>query len=192
MFFLAPFCVIGGITVFRVLSGIVKVSWTNKSVKSSLKVLSVFLVIFLLFNSGFVYEVAKDHPGSISLSQESVKEYGDAGSKNSLYAGYFPEQDIFGIKYLSKNRNNNSKIYADRSHATLPFVSYGMMLHEYILTNTTKVQKDSYIYLGYINVHYSIMNGPDAYRKCWNITDLSPLLNEKNKIYINGGSVIYR
>jgi uncharacterized membrane protein len=192
MFFLAPFCVIGGMTVFRVLSRVVRASWTNESERSSLKVLSVFLVIFLLFNSGFVYEVAKDHPGSISLSQESVKEYGDVKHKNSLYAGYYPEQDIFSIKWISKNRDNETKIYADLSHKLLPFTSYGMMPDEHLLTNTTKVSGDAYIYLGYVNVHYGLMNGPHFGNVCWNLTDISPLLNEKSIIYTNGGSIIYR
>ena len=192
MFFLAPFCVIGGMTVFRVLSRIVRVPWTDNRVRSSLKVLSVFLVIFLLFNSGFVYEVAKDHPSSISLSQEWIKMCGSASDKNFFYAQYYLEQDIFGVKWISKNRDTETMIYADLSHKIRPFRSYGMMPDENVLSNITKVQKDSYIYLGYPNVRYGLMNGPTRSINYWNLTDISPLLNERSVIYSNGGSEIYR
>jgi uncharacterized membrane protein len=189
MFFLAPFCVIGGITVFRVLSRIVRVSWTEQRKKSSLKVLSVFLVIFLLFNSGFVYEVAKDQPGSISLSQESVKEEGDAKAKNAFYAAYYLHGDIAGVKWISKNRDEESKVYADFTRKTLVFRSYGMMPGERVLTNTTKVQEGSYIYLGYPNVHYGLMYG--GLRKYWDLTGISPLLDEMSMIYSNGDVQVY-
>jgi uncharacterized membrane protein len=187
---LAPFCVIGGIAVFKMLAKVVRVSWTNHSVKSSLKVLSVFFVIFLLFNSGFVQEVAKDNSGSISLSQESIKKYGDAGNKNCFYAMCYPEQDIFGVKWISENRDTETKIFADLSHKILPFRSYGMMPDENVFTNTTKVGESSYIYLGYPNVRYGLMNGPTLFSSYWNITDISPFLDEKSLIYINGGSKI--
>ena len=192
LIFLAPFCVIGGITVFRVLSRVVKVSWTDKNVRSSLKVLSVYFVIFLLYSSGFVWEVAEGYSGSISLSQESIKEYGDARDKNIFYASYYLDQDISSVRWTSKNRDKKSRIYADFRRKHLIFTSYGMMPHEYKLTNTTKVQKDSYIYLGYPNVRYGLMNGPTRSIDYWNITDISPLLDEKSRIYSNGGSEIYR
>jgi len=189
---LAPFCVIGGITVFRMLAKAAKVSWTSQCVKSSLKILSVFFVIFLLFNTGFVQEVTKDNPRSIPLSQEWIKEHGDAGDKNCFYAMYYPEQDIFGVQWISKNRDTDTKIYADLSHKILPFISYGMMPDGNVLTNTTKVGESSYIYLGYPNVHYGLMNGPYPFNKYWNLTYISPLLNEKSILYTNGGSKIYK
>jgi len=193
LIFLAPFCVIGGITVLRMLSRIVKVSWTNKSVRTSLRVLSVYFVIFMLYQIGFVYEVAEGHSGSISLSQEWIKEYGDTRDKAGLYAAYYPDQDIFGVKWISKNRNKESKIYADTWHKKLVF-RYAMMPHEYILTNTTQVRESSYIYLGYPNVRYGFMYGfmyEHIRTSYWNTTDISPLLDESSRIYSNGGAQVY-
>ena len=190
LIFLAPFCVIGGITVLRMLSRFVKVSWTDQRVRTSLKVLSVYFVIFMLYSSGFVYEVAEGHSGSISLSQEWIKEYGDTRDKAGLYAAYYPNQDIFGVKWTSRNRNNESRIYADLWHRSLVFTSYGMMPDEYVLTNTTKVKESSYIYLGYPNVRYGFMYGPSGFQY-WNVTDISPLLDESSRIYSNGGAQVY-
>ena len=193
LIFLAPFCVIGGITVLRAMSKIVRVAWTNKSVRSSLKVLSVYFVIFLLYSTGFVWEVTEGYSSSISISQESTKEYGDARDKSIFYRAYYLDQDIVSVKWLSKNRDNESRIYADLTRKILVFVSYGMMPNEFVLTNTTKVREGSYIYLGYPNVHYGLMNGPMRSMNYWNLTDISPLLDEKSRIYSNGGSsIIYR
>jgi uncharacterized membrane protein len=120
LIFLAPFCVIGGITVLKLMSKILRVSWTNKNVRSSLKVLSVYFVIFLLYNTGFVWAVTGDvYAGSISLRQEWVKQYGDAIDKINLYAICVPEQDIFGVKWISKNRDrimNRKSIPTHQDH----------------------------------------------------------------------------
>jgi uncharacterized membrane protein len=190
LIFLAPFCVIGGVAFFRMVDRVVKKPCTDQIVKSSLKVLSVFLVIFLLFSSGWVYEVAKDHPGSISLSQESIEIYGDDEAKNAFYAAYYLDGDISGVKWISKNRDDESKIYGDYTRNRLVFASYGMMPDEYILTNTTKVPDGSYIYLGYPNVRYGLMYGPDE-RQYWNITDISSLLNNSSEIYNNGYAQVH-
>lgn len=190
LIFLAPFCVMGGMTFFRMVDHVVKKSWTNQIVKSSLRILSVFFAVFLLFNSGWVYEVAKDHPGSISLSQESIKVYGDDECKNAFYAAYYLDGDITSVEWISKNRDNESKIYADYTRRLLVFTSYGMMPDEHKLTNTTKISDKSYIYLGYPNVRYGLMYGPDK-KEYWNITDISPLLDENHEIYNNGGAQVY-
>ncbi len=191
LIFLAPFCVIGGIIALRAMSRIVGVAWTDKNVRSSLKVLSVYFVIFLLYSSGFVWEVTEGYSGSISLSQESIKEYGDAEGKNTFYAAYYLDGDIAGVKWISKNRDNKSKVYADYTRKRLVFTSYGMMPGERILTNTTKVRDGSYIYLGYPNVRYGLMFDPSQSKKYWNVTDISPLLDEMSMIYSNDDAQVY-
>jgi uncharacterized membrane protein len=62
-----------------------------------------------------------------------------------------------------------------------------------VLSNTTaKIEKGAYVYLGYLNVVEGIGTGPDLYRVFWNMTEISPLIEEKNKIYSNGCSEVYR
>ena len=195
LIFLAPFCVIGGVTVFKMLSRVVEVSWADQCMRSSLRVLSVFLAIFLLFNSGWVYEVAKDHPRSISLSQEWIKECGGTKSKMSFYNCYIPEQDIFGAWWVSGNWNvtTTPKVYADYNSCCHVLQSYGGIKKCKIqMTNTTEI-KQGYIYLGYMNLVNGIMSqqsasGPSTY----NTSEISPILNKKSRIYSNGGSYVYR
>ena len=191
---LAPFCVIGGITVFRMIGRVVKVPWTNKSVRRSLKVLSVYFVIFLLYQTGFVFQVAEGYSGSISISQEGIKKYGDAKEKMGFYNCYIPEQDVFGARWLSKNRDTTSKVYAELTQRNNVLNSYGMMSRSSsLLTNTTtKIEKGAYIYLGHLNVVEGIGTGPLLYRNLWNMTEILPLIKRENKIYSNGCSEIYR
>ena len=152
-------------------------------------------MIFFLFNTGFVYEVAKDYPGSISISQNWIKNCKYEGMITAFYADCFQEQDIFGVKWISKNRDDELRVYADITHYKKPFVSYGMMLDDrYILTNVTEVREGSYIYLGYSNVRHGLMCGsnPLLTGVCWwNATDILPLLNETSLIYSNGGAQVY-
>ena len=193
LIFLAPFCVIGGITFFRVLSRIVRVSWTDKNVRSSLKVLSVYFVIFMLYQTGFVFQVAEGYSGSISIGQEEIKEYGTAKGKTYFYSLYHPEQDVFSAKWLSKRRNHEKKVYATYNGIRVhPLESYGMIptSETPVLTNTTKkIREGSYVYLQYLNVVEGI--GTDWREKSiYNMTEIYPLIENKNKIYSNGGSEI--
>jgi uncharacterized membrane protein len=176
------------------LSKVVRVSWTDKNVRTSLKVLSVYFVIFMLYQSGFVYQVAEGYSGSISIGQEEIKEYGDANQKASFYSLYHPEQDVFSAKWLSKRRNHEKKVYAIYNGIRVhPLVSYGMISRSEtpVLTNTTKkIKEGSYVYLHYLNVVEGI--GTDWHeRSIYNMTEIYPLIKNKNKIYSNGGAQVY-
>ena len=91
LIFLAPFCVIGGITVLRAMSRIARVAWTNKSVRSSLKVLSLYFLIFMLYQTGFVYGVAEGNFYSISLN-------------TTMDTPRFNDQEVLGAKWLTEVR----------------------------------------------------------------------------------------
>lgn len=160
-------------------------------------VLSVFFAIFLLFNSGWFFEIAKDHPNSIALSQESCRNSKDIDDKVALYnALNVFEQDVYGAKWLSKNRGSNKKIYADCVGST-PLGSYGMIEDETLtqISNTTKIQKETYIYLGYPNVVEKIARvyspGPQKRIEVYNTTEIFNFLNTTNAIYLNRGCEIY-
>ena len=198
LFFLAPFCVIGGIIVFRGFYKVLRMSWTNQSVKSSLKVLSVFFAIFLLFNTGWVYEVAKDYPGSISLSQEWIKECGSVKAKVHFYGAYIPEQDVVSARRLSKNRGNKTLVYADYSAFSGVLHSYGMIPDGYkdqLLMTEEEIRTGAYLFMSYINIIYNTIHlvsfEKSRVGSTYNTTDFEGLLKKNCKIYSNGGSDIY-
>jgi uncharacterized membrane protein len=190
LIFLAPFCVIGGMEFFRMVDHVVKKSWTDQIVKNSLKVLSVFFAIFLLFNSGWVYEVTRNYPRSISLSQENIKMYGDAQDKASFYASYNPEQDVFGARWLSGNKDDETEVYADWWSKEHVLQSYGTLANTNFLNNTTRPTSGSYIYLRYYNVVLDAMSC--GVRREYNTSEITPMLEERNKLYSNDGCRIHK
>lgn len=193
---LAPISVIGGLTICEVIYGIFKRSWVNKGVKYSLHVLSVFFAIFLLFSTGFIYEVAKDHPGSISISQESIKRLGDITDKASFYGGYIIMENVLSGKWVAKNMKNNEKIYRGDFVQGYPSLTiYGGMDEKDIQSfdNTTENIGSGYIQLSYANIVEEIGSSwynPLQIRRSYNFTDVNPLLAYKCSIYDNGGSEI--
>lgn len=186
--FLSMFCVVGGFTFFQSIS---KILHTHPiSYGKSLKILSVFFAIFMIFNVGIGQQIIHDNPTSVSINREWVKNSDDLEHKYLLYKMHFPSQDVTGTKWLSKNRNSTTKIYADLSSTTLLFFSYGMIPGELILTDHSRIEPGSYVYLRYPNVNYGIMYGPKLGMK-WNITDI-PLSDQNNLIYSNYDNSIYK
>ena len=176
LIFLAPFCVIGGITVFRMLSRVVRASWTNERVSSSMKVLSVFLVIFLLFNTGFVYEVAKDGPCSISLN-------------NTIDYPRFNDQEVLGAKWLHGVKSSD-RIYADTyRRLLLNSFEWGIV----IPFSVDEIPENSYIYLGTLNVvdDKVRLRHKIGVRRIMEYIGSDDIVNKRNMIYTNGGAEVY-
>jgi len=195
LIFLAPFCIIGGNIIVRSILKIFKnSSQTNfnktTSNQMSFKILSLFLVMFLLFNTGFVYEIAKDYPGAVSLSRANIEKYGDVEDRIILYGTYFSETSVIGAKWLCENRNRDRRVYGDYRDRSLVLTSYGRMRmgSTYQLFSNI-ILKKVYIYLGYTNVVEGII--VDRGNNYYNTTEISPPLEKMNKIYSNGGSEVY-
>lgn len=196
LFFLAPFCIIG---VTRFMQGIEK-GFSISPGKLDLRFLAVFFAIFLLFNSGWVTEVTKEYIGSVALSQARIKCCGTVKEKASLYNTYFAEEDIFSARWLSKyavGTKVSSDFYAIkvlRSHAPEMFLGKGNPRGRDLLTNNTikELDEGTYIYLRKLNWEDRIMT-KFVHEKdwIWNTSDIIPYLNQMNKIYSNGGSVIF-
>ena len=183
LIFLAPFCVIGGITAFRMLSKVVRASWTNKSVRNAFKALSVFLAIFLFFNSGWVYEVTKDHPSSISLNNSI------GGLRNNV-------QEVSGVKWLSEVKINKSCVYGDKVGWLLLNGVIGFDSARQCDGDTKIISVNSYIYLRSLNVKgEKIAITEKKYIKSYitlqNSTFFKEVLIHRNKIYTNGGAQVY-
>ena len=142
LIFLAPFCVIGGITVLKMMSKMVRVAWTNKAVRNSLKILSVFFAISLLYNTGVVYEVVEGHSGSISLN-------------STIDRACFNDQEALMTEWLQNKRDVDTKIYSDRVRGVLLLGIFG---ERYVFEGDeevgiiTRIPDNAYIFLGRENV----------------------------------------
>lgn len=175
LIFLAPFFVIGGIAFFSSLNGIGKSIKIEQNKDYALKILSLFLGIFLLFNSGWVYEVAKDGPTSISLS--------------AIDYPVFNEKEVTSAKWL--NNVKAGMIYGDNFRWLLPNSLDWRTVTT--ISDNLKIKLNSYIYLGTFNIreekvlisHRKGVNSITEYISSTNIT------SHRNKIYDNNGSEVY-
>ena len=192
-FCLAPFCVIGGMIFIK---GLVRATnffivIINKKECFSKLSLSFFLMIFLLINTGFISEVIlKDFPGSsIYISKERIIKTGNLEDRAYLYNVHVSEVSIFSAEWLVKNRNNQTEAYAD---SVRPFYETGCRGIGKLRDNI-KIKKKAYIYLRYFNVDTGKYTIPGKYlRSSSKFGEVYLILTNKNKIYDNGGSEIYK
>ena len=170
LFFLAPFCVIGFIFLFNIMNKIFKTHWTDKT---ALKLMSIFLIIFLLFNTGLLYHIFNDGPTSLSLDNlPSFPEFND--------------QEVQGVKWLTTYKTAGYS-YGDARFASLLEGYSGNSPGE--ISNDLYYPKGSYISLGTYNILSNQIlvdtNGTTNYTE----------LNDNilgNEIYDNGGFRSYR
>lgn len=197
LIFSAHLCIVGGMTIITYLVRIFK---RNFNTNESIKIISVFLMVFLLFNSGFISEtVTKQYPPLVSsaVSIHSIREFGTPKEKLTLYGRYVFEQNIFSARWLSMYKDNDITVYCDYpAHHVL--ASYGNMnpwvpnSNVKILTST-QLEKDSYIYFSYANIidDILILSQTSKYRNWYSTSKTFPVL-DRNKIYTNGYSEIYK
>ena len=189
LFFLAPFCVIGCIAFFRVLGRVNRTSWTDQRVGSSLKVLSVFFAIFLLFNTGLVYEIAKDSPTSISLNNTI---------KHPRF--HFNDQEAYGARWLANTVEKESDIYTGDFGRFILYDFVHDKTKVRVFGNETKrISHDSCIFMGLLNVKEDevvVLKRTAAgffrdYAKLSNSTFYNKVIIHTNKICDNGDAQIY-
>jgi uncharacterized membrane protein len=179
LIFLAPFGVIGGITVFRMLSKVVRIAWTNKSVRISLKILSVYFVIFMLYSTGFVFGVAEGNFHSISLN--STMDY-----------PRFNNQEVLGARWIYNVKSDNP-IYAD-GYRWLLLSSFEWGQVRTFTVDIDKIQDDSYIYFGSLTIEKKeilVMDIKSARRRTSEYINSSQIVDGRNQIYNNGGAQVY-
>jgi len=184
LIFLAPFCIIGGMLVIKTLLIIIsKLSrrenyWIVK-MEYWPKVLSIFFAIFLLFNSGWIYEVTKDYPCSIALN--STIDYPRFNSQEVLAAAWL---------HIVKT---DSHIYADTFRWLLLIEFEGYPYVWFVNFDEIQTSEDVYIYLGTFNVEKGkiLTERKEGVIRIRVYTDIASLINEKSRIYDNRGSQIY-
>jgi uncharacterized membrane protein len=180
LFFLAPFCILGGVAALQPIGWIAR-SHGDGSKETALKLLSLFLACFLLFNSGLVFEVAKENPTSTSLN-------------NSVDRPRYNQQEVLGARWLEEV-GSNKPVYSDANRMPL-LVGFFGPLGEPTLSGigSENIPRDSYMYLGTPNCKkgyilelsgFGVANPPKDYLSTENMT------RSKNRIYDNGGAQIY-
>lgn len=186
---LAPFMIIGFLCALNYFFRAFKINLEKKYLYI---LISIFLTVYLLFNSGFVYEILNDNPTSISLSQNKIIN-GDTNQKVDLFMtlNVF-DQDYYAMSWFDKkvDRTQEIKIYADYIgwHAV---TSYGNTFkYRLSLSNQTSyLRNNSYVFLGYVDLNENVIVGFEKYKyPTYNLTSFSKVFNQTDKIYDNGAS----
>lgn len=195
--FLAPFSVIGFIRTCSWLKGILKNNDAYDS-ENYLKVFAIFLMVFFLFNTGFVSETltkGNDYSPNILISKPRAHNIDDPQYIYSFYSNNPTDWDIFSAGWLSQVRENSMKIYIDRSGVAGIFYSLigppDIFQSSYICHIMDGEQvTNGYIFLSTYNVIRGIsvvQTYPPVVEK---VIEVYPIITS-NKIYTNGGSEIY-
>lgn len=210
LIFLAPSIVIGGLTFLKIIRKILKerANYEVKDFKNrSIKILSVFFIIYLFFNSGLVYSLADDDSNSIALNatldnpvynvmenngMQWITYYGvdvlvnyenpDATALGGLIIAddyRAPILNRYGVYGASiSNSTNSSNVTILENNLTVQFPYKSNI---YFFFGTNNVLTDSFIIYKLVGVTTAGVEYVDA----------EELFKSQNKIFSNGGSQIY-
>ena len=200
LLFISPLFVLGTESLSKI---VLKKFRKTKLDRYALTLISILLVVFFLFQTGFVYEIAADPvPSSISLSKYKLED-----SYTLIH-----ESDVFGARWLSAYGDiEHIRTYADTASVTHVLTSYSTLNRdmELLIYNTTEkirypgimyrelqdVLPDTfYVFLNQFNVKTGMAVFNLNTNLQFKITE-TPLFNNtevaNNKIYSNGASEIY-
>ena len=172
--------IIGFIALFRVIAIFRQYNIINFLIKNMFLIISIYLVFFLLFQSGILFQYIEGSSGSIIL------DTGVDGPK-------FNPQEVSGATWFY-NYNSTLPIYADVVRwQVLASFNWNPQDVELIKDSSGQIQNPSYIFIGTKNIIQNklyvgispTMPNPN------NFINLKYLVNDKNKIFVNGGSEIY-
>lgn len=198
LFFLSPFCIVGGETIFKFILRPSKLIQDLLYRNTTGVLVLIVFIPYLLFSTGFIFEVVNDTPFSISLGLERMKKSDDPSVIVAFNHEYVWEQDAVSAKWLGRHRDKNTSVYRDYEASTILF-AYGMISNQCTLSRGVPIKsvENDYIYLRYMNVVNGLMIEPlPVYRSGvynrYNTTEIYHLFDGKGRIYDNGGAEIYK
>jgi uncharacterized membrane protein len=162
--------ILGGLFFFRTI-GIKK--------EKEFFVLSILLIIFFLFSYGFIYQFTG---GNSELQLNNFGQF--------YWDGYSNLMEVNSALWLKTNMASNLKIYSDRiSKKKLMLASMRTNIDD-IFPGT--ISKNDYIYAGYTNTIKKISSKNYGGKFLFFDFPAKFINNNKNKIYNNGGSEIFK
>lgn len=168
---LAPYIILGAESGLGFLKWVLKMrAGTSVFI---FKMISVILCIFMLFNSGWIYEVTGDNPTSYLLN-------------NKIDNPTFNEMEVTGAKVWNNLRVNQS-IYADLNRwLLLESVNLSNIIPAYYRVNQTNniyIQNNTFIYLGTYNIQsnkFLLLGSPGL-----NAINTQIVTSNSSKVYSN-------
>ena len=178
LIFLAPFAIIGGITLYEAVVGRIPQVRVTPFAKSAYQVLAIFFVVFFLFNTGLIYQITDDRPTSIALETTGDKPV-------------FNGREVVGAGWLL-SAGSKRPIYVDGMRWWL-LLGFGPDHQRYLPANVSLIEPDSYLYFGTHNiVRESVRIEVTEHAVTMaDYTDAGRFIGDRDKIYDNAGSAIY-
>lgn len=152
----------------------------NKSCRINNVILGVLLILFFFYSTGLIFQI---------IGGEAYLHLNNIGGDHDGY--YITQSDVNSAEWLAKNRKGNSSIYADEV-AGLRLASFGHMVdYKYDILPST-IDIPSYVYLSKTNVQISKVYKRYEIDLLAYTTPIEFLNSNKNLIYNNGGSEIFK
>jgi uncharacterized membrane protein len=170
---LAPFVVVGIIDLLNILYRALSQGGDSLPENTTLSIVAVFLAVFLLFNSGFVY----------TLSGENITSYTLLATNPNLeYPPRWTDADVAGAAWLHDNHGQTS-IYSPVLYKDLIGMTDEPSLRV-ISGNVTTETLNSYVFVGALPV--------DAQLPRLNQTvQVTNVVKDRNQIFSNGDIRVY-
>lgn len=197
LFFLAPLCVIGA----EFLIGVLTDFYSNGKLKLRQKIgremhrrstilLLAILVLYLLFQTNFVYEVAKSQSWSIPLSKQRL-------DPRLLYTryGYCDAHNVLGAEWIVTNINlDNHTLFAELPSIYNTLTSYGMTYRGFVrpIYSATELTANAVVYLSRMNLEDGLIVIGMNLNDVRNTSDVASIWNKINKVYTNGACEVYQ
>lgn len=179
LFFLAPFCILGAIAVLNLLS-------RNKFKEKFLALIVVLAVLipYFFFQTGFVYEVAKEDSYLLPLSSYRFD------SMKLAHMDVINSPEVSGAVWLSRSMNKVRPVYADiYSGAVFSYVG-GLSLVK--LTPKIPVTSGSSIYLLQYNLDDKLIFNDYGSTSDFNTSQIVPSLDSIDLVYSSGSCAIFQ
>ena len=168
---LAPYLVLGGQSIVGFLKSIFRIKVDTSGL--NYKIIAMILCVFMLFNSGWVYEVTGDHPSSYLLN-------------NNIDTSIFNQMEVTGAK-LWNNQRLNQSIYADLNRwLLLESINLNYTIPAYYRVNSTdhlNIPSNTFIYLGTYNIQsdkFFLLDSPES-----NFVSTGTIVYNSSKVYSN-------
>ncbi len=175
---LAPFAIIGGIALYETITVRIRAATTLPLMGRAFQALSVFFVVFLLFNTGLIYQVTGDNPTSMALETSGDKPV-------------FNSREVQGAQWLI-SEGGERPIYVDGTRWWL-LLGFNPDHQRYLPANASLMEPASYLYLGTYNlVRESVrLEVQEHAVTAADYADAGRFTRNQNLIYDNAGSVVY-
>lgn len=170
----------------------------TSQITSYVKIASTIgVVLLLLFSSGFIYEITRDYPNSISLSYNSVNRSSNLQIIANFYVGYVEKLNVVSAQWLFKYHLEPQVYRFDVVEGDPEFTVYGGFIQEKIYVYHTSPDESTAVKESYLYLSYPVTKLKTAWE--WNqlLQGIYPyrfpyfrILILHNKIYTNSGSEI--